>query len=174
MRENFVQPLEIGFQANQEMQGRKTEREIQHEQFRKALRNLRMLCEIQKDSSCKTNLEHFLESIIYILYIFLKLRKSGVQRFKQCANRSWNEEVMAIWRQLHQAENEFRNLFSTLRNFLKSIYPLRNWRISQPLFSLAKFSQAHLPLAKLKNFATPFLSCEIVLCNLQIFVHRLS
>ena len=31
MRENFVQPLEIGFQANQEMQGRKTEREIQHE-----------------------------------------------------------------------------------------------------------------------------------------------
>ena len=26
-----MQPLEIGFQANQEMQGRKTEREIQHE-----------------------------------------------------------------------------------------------------------------------------------------------
>ena len=31
MRENFFQPLVIGFQANQEMQGRKTEREIQHE-----------------------------------------------------------------------------------------------------------------------------------------------
>ena len=31
MRENFVQPLAIGFQANQEMQGRKTKREIQHE-----------------------------------------------------------------------------------------------------------------------------------------------
>ena len=31
MRENFVQPLKIGFQANQEMQGRKSEREIQHE-----------------------------------------------------------------------------------------------------------------------------------------------
>ena len=31
MRENFVQPLEIGFQANQDMQGRKSEREIQHE-----------------------------------------------------------------------------------------------------------------------------------------------
>ena len=27
----FVQPLAIGFQANQEMQGRKIEREIQHE-----------------------------------------------------------------------------------------------------------------------------------------------
>ena len=31
MRENFVQPLAIGFQSNQEMQGRKTKREIQHE-----------------------------------------------------------------------------------------------------------------------------------------------
>ena len=31
MRDNFVQPLAIGFQANQEMQGRKIEREIQHE-----------------------------------------------------------------------------------------------------------------------------------------------
>ena len=32
------------------------------------------------------NLEHFLESIIYILYIVLKLGKSGVQLFKWCAN----------------------------------------------------------------------------------------
>ena len=31
MRENFLQPLAIGFQANQEKQGRKIEREIQHE-----------------------------------------------------------------------------------------------------------------------------------------------
>ena len=31
MRENFVQPLAIVFQANQEKQGRKTERKIQHE-----------------------------------------------------------------------------------------------------------------------------------------------
>ena len=31
MRESFVQPLAISFQANQEMQGRESEREIQHE-----------------------------------------------------------------------------------------------------------------------------------------------
>ena len=31
MRENFVQPWAISFQANQEMQGRESEREIQHE-----------------------------------------------------------------------------------------------------------------------------------------------
>ena len=57
----------------------------------------------------RTNLEHFMESIIYILYIISKLGKSGIQCFKWFANRSWNEEVMAIWRQLHQAKGSFRN-----------------------------------------------------------------
>ena len=139
------------------MQGRKSKREIQHEAISHsyakyshamqiirmlckifacyaksshAMRNLCMLCKIQKDVSFKTNLEHFPESIIYILYIIFKLRKLGVQRFKQCANRSWNEEVMATWRQLQQDENEFRNPFSALRKFCKPIYPLQNWRIS--------------------------------------------
>ena len=31
MRENFVQPLGMSFQANQEMQGRGLEKEIHHE-----------------------------------------------------------------------------------------------------------------------------------------------
>ena len=79
--------------------------------------NFAWLCEIQKDSSYKTNLEHFIESIIYILSIISKLGKSRVQCFKQCANWSWNEEAMVIWRQLQQAENEFRNPFSALRKF---------------------------------------------------------
>ena len=57
----------------------------------------------------RKNLEHFLESIIYILYIVSKLGKSGVQHFKRFANRSWNKEVMAIWRQLHQVGGSFRN-----------------------------------------------------------------
>ena len=39
MRENFLQPLAIAFQANQEMQGRKTEREIQHESISHAMQN---------------------------------------------------------------------------------------------------------------------------------------
>ena len=59
----------------------------------------------------KINLEHFPKSILDILYIVLKLRKSGVQGFKQCANRSWNEEVMVIWRQLHKAQGPFWNDF---------------------------------------------------------------
>ena len=45
---------------------------------------------------------------IHIIYLS-KLGKSRVQRFKRCANRSWNEEVIAIWRQLHQARGSFRN-----------------------------------------------------------------
>ena len=36
----------------------------------------------------RTNLEHFLESIVYILYIVLNLGKSGVQCSKRCANQS--------------------------------------------------------------------------------------
>ena len=66
---------------------------------------------------------------IYILYIVSKLEKSGVQRFKQCVNRSWNEEVMTIGRQPHQVERQFRKLRNhkfNLRNFRKSCFNLRN------------------------------------------------
>ena len=45
---------------------------------------------------------------IHTIYIS-NLRKSGVQCFKRCANRSWNEEVMAIWSQLHKIEEPFWN-----------------------------------------------------------------
>ena len=46
----------------------------------------------------RINLEYLPESILYILYIILNLGKSKVQRFKWCANWSWNEEVMTIGR----------------------------------------------------------------------------
>ena len=57
----------------------------------------------------KTNLEHFSESILYIIYIISKLGKSGVQLFKQCTNWSWNEEIMVIWRHLRKVKGPFRN-----------------------------------------------------------------
>ena len=59
----------------------------------------------------RTNFEYLTESILYILYSFSKIGKLGVQRFKRCTNRSWNEEVMVIWRQLHQVEGSFQNDF---------------------------------------------------------------
>ena len=65
---------------------------------------------IQEDSNYWTLLENFLESISCILYIFFfKLGKSGIQCFKRWANQSWNEEVIAIRSQSHQAEGQFRN-----------------------------------------------------------------
>ena len=64
---------------------------------------------IQENNNCWTHLEHFLESISCILYVVSKLRKSGVQRFKWCTNRSWNEEVIATGSQAHQAKGQFRS-----------------------------------------------------------------
>ena len=119
------------------MQGREPEKESNIQQFRMAMWNLRMLCEIQKESICRTNLEHFLESIAYILYIISKVRKSGVQCFKQCANQSWNEEVMAIWRQLHQARGSFRN---PLWNFA-SLAKLRKMNFATPCKTKAEENQ---------------------------------
>ena len=83
----------------------------------------------------RTNVEHFLESIVYILYIASKLGKLGVQHFKRCANRSWNKEVMAIWRQPHQAGGSFQNDFeiqlmnskSTSKWHQFRIHPLPLW-----------------------------------------------
>ena len=71
------------------------------------LKNLMVLYTL----TSRTNLEHFMESIVYILYIVLKLGKLGVQRFIWCENWSWNEEVIAIWKQLHQVGGSFRNDF---------------------------------------------------------------
>ena len=57
----------------------------------------------------RTNFENLLESILDIIYIVSNLGKSEVQHFKRCANQSWNEEVMVMWRQLHKVEGPFQN-----------------------------------------------------------------
>ena len=139
------------------MQGRGSKKEIHHEAISHgdaksshAMRNLHMLCEIQKGRSCKAHLEHFLESIIYI-YIISKLRKSGVQFIKWCANQSWNEEVMAIWRQLRQVEKEFRITFPWCETF-------------------------HTKFPWCENFHTEFFLCEkfhITLSLMWKFLHHL-
>ena len=85
MRENFVQPLGRSFQSNQEMQGRGSEREIHHEAILHGDAKSSHAMRNSKDSSYKETLEHFMESIFYILYIISNLGKSGVQCFKRCA-----------------------------------------------------------------------------------------
>ena len=75
-----MQPLGLSFQANQEIQGRGSEKEIHHEAILHGDAKSSHAMRNSKDSSFKENLEHFLESIVYILYIISKLGKSGVQR----------------------------------------------------------------------------------------------
>ena len=69
-------------------------------------------------------LEHFQELKLCILYLISKLGKSGVQLFKRCANWSWNEEVMAIWRRTlkeNASVAQHLNEFNTITNQLSSI-----------------------------------------------------
>ena len=88
----------------------------------------------------RTNLEHFMESIVYILYIVLKLGKSRVQRFKYCTNRSWNEEVMVIWRQQHKAKGSFWNDFEIQLMNSKSTSKWHQFQIHPLLLSCFAFS----------------------------------
>ena len=74
-------------------------------------------------------LEHFLEFILYILYTVSKLGKSGVQRFKRCPNRSWNEKVMVIVRKMDRAEREFRTPQSKVRKFSHGVKPPPGTRV---------------------------------------------
>ena len=144
MRENFVQPLEMSFQANQEMQGRGSEREIHHEAILHCDAKSSHAMWNSKDKSCKENLEHLLESIFYMLYIISNLGKSGVQHFKWCAIWSWKKEVMAVWRRLRKAKEEFHIDISWCENF--RIYQCENFCST---------------LSQCENFCTDFLRCEI-------------
>ena len=91
---------------------------------------------IQEDSNCWTHLEHFLNSISCILYVISNLKKSGVQRFKRCTNRSWNEEVIAIGSQSHQAENWFLEL-----HFMHTICRFKAREVRSPTIQMVHESE---------------------------------
>ena len=96
---------------------------------------------------------NFIESILYILYIVLKLKKLGVQCFKRCANWSWNEEVMSVWRQLHQAVRKFRNCEMSCE--MKS-----TCEISQGVSQLRNYLQAHVCHFASRKLKLHLHSCE--------------
>ena len=70
-----------------------------------------------------TYLEHFLESILYILYTISNLGKSEVQRFKRCPNQSWKEKVMVISRKLSRVKRKFRTVRIKVRKISHSAKP---------------------------------------------------
>ena len=83
----------------------------------------------------RTNLDHFIESILDIIYIFLQLEKLKVQCFKRYANQSWNEEVMAICRQLCKVEGPFLNSTYEFKIQLE-MTPISNSPIATLMFCL--------------------------------------
>ena len=93
----------------------------------------------------RKNFEYFPESILYILYTVSKLEKSRVQCFKWCTNRSWNEEVMVIWRQLHKVKGPFQNDFKIQLMNLKSNLWIRNPIQNYPNF---KFTHCHFDVLR--------------------------
>ena len=127
-------------------------------QFRMVMRDFHILCEIQKGSSFKANLEHFLESIVYILYIISKLGKSGVQRLNDV---QFGAEMKKLWPFESNCAKLKRNFALTFSGAKFFSSPFSNEKIFAPTNPNEKFSQHHQPLAKFS-------------CNLQIFVHRLN
>ena len=102
-------------------------------------------------SHFEANLEHFLKSILGILYIVSKLGKSGVQHFKWCANQRWNEEVITIWRQPWKTERPFRNSTCEFKIQLMNlkwpqlrIHPLSLWCFTSSTLGIASRA-LHLP-----------------------------
>ena len=100
---------------------------------------------IQEGRNSWTHFKHFMESISCMLYVILKLVKSEVQHFKQCVNRSWNEEVIAIGSQLHQVESQFRcceiTTWAAKSAFLCEMetFSLWNFAAPQPHFAAVKW-----------------------------------
>ena len=103
---------------------------------RRESKEINLTWRIQEDSNCWIYFEYFLESISCILYVFSKLGKSGVQRFKRCVNWSWNEEVMVVWRQPHQVVRKFRSCEINLL--------LRKFRSTKPISQLQNELWNHL------------------------------
>ena len=89
-----------------------------------------------------TFLEHFLDLKLCIPYVFSKLGKSGVQRFKRCMIWSWNEKVMAVWRQMRKAELEFRSRGA----ISKGVSQLRNHPLEHECHFVAPY--VHFTTAK--------------------------
>ena len=118
---------------------------------------------IQEDRNCWTHFEYFLESMSCIL-------KSEIQRFKWCVNRSWNEEVIAIGSQSHQAEGQFRSyeISLWLRNH-KVLATKSAFGCEMETFSLRNFT-AHLACLRNPPKCFQIFATDSFRFFLQIFV----
>ena len=79
--------------------------------------------------------EHFLELKLFIIYLISNIGKSGVQHFKRCANWSWNEEIMAVWRRTRKAKRKISQLLAHECHFTAA----------QPHFAAVKWAAKMVP-----------------------------
>ena len=85
-------------------------------------------------------LEYFPRSFLGILYIVSKLKKSGIQQFKRCANWSYNKEDMDDWRKLRKEESKECQFHMIVRNGPESLFSqqrgnqfrINMWLLAQP------------------------------------------
>ena len=145
-----MQPLTIGFQANQEKQGRKTEREIQHEATSHGIAKSshampNSICQIQNDSSSKTNLEHFLEPL-YTYYI--SFRSLGSQESNALNGVQIGAEMKKLW-SFEDNCTKLKMNFATLNLNAKFSHQSKsNVKISQQQIQMQNFRNS---ISNLRN-----------------------
>ena len=119
---------------------------------------------IQEDNNCWTNFEYFLESISYILYVFSKLRKSGVQRFKRC---TIGVETKKLWPFEDNRINLCEN-FTAAKSATKSTFRCENFTAAKPPAS------TRVPLRKLKLHLCSCEPCCEITYKLRIKLQIIS
>ena len=165
MRENFVQPLGMSFQANQEMQGRGSEKEIHHEAILHGDTKSSHAMPNSKDSSCKVNLEHFLESIFYM---YISVWSSGSNESNASNDVQFGAETKKLWPiegNCAKLKMNFALIFPDAKIFALTFPDAKIFALT---FPNAKIFAVHFPNAKIfaltfsdaKFFASPFFNAK--------------
>ena len=149
-------------------QSRGLEKEIHHEAISHGNAKSSHAMRNSKGNSCRENLEHFLESFVYILYIISKLEKSGVQCFKQYANRSSTKKLWPFEDNCAKLKGishhlslmqKFSHWHSLMRKFLHWLSPMRKFLHSLSL--MWKFSHCLSPMWNFSHHLSLMLKCNI-------------
>ena len=129
-----------------------------------------------KDSSCKENLEHLLETIVYMLYIILNFGNSGVQRFNSVQFGSETKKLWPIEGNCAKLKRNFALTFPDAKIFALTFPDAKIFALTFPdakIFALtfpnAKIFAAHFSNGKIfaltfsdaKFFAPPFSNAKM-------------
>ena len=106
----------------------------------------------------RTNLKYFPKSILYILYIVLKIGKSGVQRFKWCAP-SWR--VISKWFRNSTYEFEIHFEMTPISNSPTATLMFLLLYLGNYIYSTYEF-EIHFDMTPISNSPTTTLMFHIL------------